>query len=313
MGTQERNTMNTHTRYLLVLALAGLVIGGCSSDEAPLPPANGRIPVAQQLTNSDDVFEANPIYSPDGNWILFESDAAGNRDLWRLPATGGTPEQLTTDPAFDSSPYWSPDGGSVVFESERSGGKHIWILDLVTPGAVPVALTSGDGDDGSPAWSPDGTYVVYESNREKTGGSDLWLSPVAGGPALRVTNTPAGVYHRTADWSPDSAQLVFESDRENAQPALFTMDATGGVVRRITPLSGYEGHPAWSPNGAEIAYESTATGTMEIHVVTATGGDPFRVTYAGGFWPRWSPAGDRIVYAVFGDPEPNLWTVQVDR
>ena len=80
----------------------------------------------------------------------------------------------------------------------------------------------------------------------------------------------------------------------------------------ITPSFGYEGHPAWSPDGEEIVFESTMTGVMEIFVIPAAGGEPFQVTAGGGYWPRWSPAGDFIVYAVFGDSEPNIWIVEVD-
>lgn len=297
---------------LTLLALLGLAVAGCSNDGSSPAVDAGRIPVARQLTTNDNIFEANPIYSPDGNWILFESDAAGNRDIWRLPVAGGDPEQLTTDPGFDSSPYWSPDGRQITFESDRSGHKHIWTLDIATPGAVPVAVTSGDFDDGSPAWSPDGSRIVFESNRARSRGTDLWVSPATGGQALRLTETPAGVYNRTADWSPDGTELVFESNRDQDAPALFTMSALGGLARRITPINGYEGHPAWSPDGLQIAYESSADGTMEIYVIAATGGEAFRVTNNGGFWPRWAPDNSAIVYAVYGNPEPNLWSVQAD-
>ncbi len=306
--------MRSTLRTFMAVGLLGLSLTGCSSDgEVQAPDNSGRVTVAQQLTTNDDVFEANPIYSPDGAWILFESDAAGNRDIWRMAASGGTAEPLTTHPAFDSSPYWAPDGNSIVFESERNGTKDIFTLDVSTPGAQPVAITDGDGDDGSPAWSPDGTRIVYESNRAKSGGTDLWVSPATGGQALRVTETPASVYHRTADWSPDGTQLVFESNRDEDQPALYTMSALGGVTRRLTPLAGYEGHPAWSPDGTEIVFEATTTGTMEIYVMAVTGGDAFAVTNAGGSWPRWTPGGTGVVYAVYGDPEPNLWTVQIER
>ena len=291
--------------------LFSLLLAGCS-DEGTLPPLdNRRIPVVRQLTAQDDVFEANPIFSPDGTWILFESDAAGNRDIWRLPAGGGTAEQLTTDTAFDTSPFWSPDGHQIVFESDRGGFKHIFTLDLLTPGAAPVAVTSGNWDYGSPAWSPDGTRIVYESNRAKNGGSDLWVSPATGGEALRVTATSADVYHASADWSPDGTEVVFESNREGST-ALYVMSALGGVTRRITQTNGYQGHPAWSPGGSQIAFESLASGTMEIYVIAPTGGDAFRVTSAGGYWPRWAPDGSAIVYGVYGDLEPNIWTVEVD-
>ncbi|MEN8007641.1 MAG: hypothetical protein ABFS42_11540 [Candidatus Krumholzibacteriota bacterium] len=296
--------------FIITIFVMGL--SGCANEEPAVPVKADRVPQVMQLTGNHDVFEANPIYSPDGNWILFESDVTGNRDLWLIPATGGEPRQLTFDKGFDSAPFWSPDGKRIVFESERSGFKNIWIIDPDAPAADPVALTSGVWEDADPVWSPDGEWIAYESNRAKDGGTDLWMSPVAGGPAKRLTTTGAGVYIRTADWSPDGTRLVCESNLENASSALYVLAVEGGSLTRITPENGYEGHPAWSPDGEEIAYESAQSGIMEIHVIPAAGGAPFQVTTGGGFWPRWSPGGDYIVFCVFGDPEPNIWVVEVD-
>lgn len=287
-------------------------MAGCSSDEGVAPVKSGRNPVITQLTDNDGVFEGNPVYSPDGQWILFESEAAGNMDIWMIASSGGETFQFTTDPGFDTTPFWSPDGRRFCFESDRSGSKNIYVFDLDDPGAGPVAVTTGDWNHGSPCWSRDGLWIVYESNRDKEGGSDLWISPTGGGEAVRLTTTGDETYHRTADFSPDSSQLVFESNREAGQSALFTMPVTGGNPLRITSHAGYEGHPAWSPDGEEIVYEGSGSGAMEIYVVGSYGGTPLQVSDNGGFWPRWSPDGTMIVFGVFGDPEPNLWTMEVD-
>ena len=80
--------MNMHLmRGAALLLLAG-TLAGCSGDDAPVAADAPRLPDAVQLTTNDDVFEANPIYSPDGQWILFEAEVDGNRDLWRMPAPG---------------------------------------------------------------------------------------------------------------------------------------------------------------------------------------------------------------------------------
>lgn len=303
--------LRTPTGLIITVGVALMLLGGCSGVDSSAPGSTDKAPAVTQLTANDTVFEANPIISPDGQWLLFESEASGNRDIWRMPIGGGPAEQLTVAEAFDSSPFWSPDGLSMVFESDRSGFSNIWILDLVTPGAEPVPVTAGAWADGSPAWSPDGSWIAYESNRDKSGGSDLWLSPVAGGEAVRLTTTGPEIYHRTADWSPAAGHLVFESNRSGLAPALFTLEVATGDLNRITPEFGYEGHPAWSPDGDTIAYESTVTGAMEIHLVPAVGGPSSQVTVAGGFWPRWSPDGRLIVFGVYGDPEPNLWSVEL--
>ena len=149
---------------LLMIALSVLILSGCESETPGVPVKSDRAPVLTQLTSNNEVFEANPMYSPDGAWILFESDVTGNRDIWRIPATGGEAQQLTSYEGFDTAPFWAPDGTRVVFESDRSGFKNIWILEVGSPQNEPKQQTTGPGDDGDPVWSPAGTgYAPWAS------------------------------------------------------------------------------------------------------------------------------------------------------
>src|SRR5215469_6643279 len=61
-----------------------------------------------------------PRFSPDGKWIAFSSDRNGNLDVFIVPATGGTPKQLTFHSADDGVLGWTPDSKSVLFASNRA-------------------------------------------------------------------------------------------------------------------------------------------------------------------------------------------------
>src|SRR5690349_6817368 len=61
----------------------------------------------------------NPHFSPDGKWIAFSGEYAGNTDVYVLPAEGGEPKRLTWHPGTDTVQGWTPDGKSVLFSSSR--------------------------------------------------------------------------------------------------------------------------------------------------------------------------------------------------
>jgi eukaryotic-like serine/threonine-protein kinase len=66
--------------------------------------------------------QTDVTFSPDGRFIAYSSDRAGNFDIWVQPVAGGDPVQVTKSPSQDTQPDWSPDGSMIVFRSNRSSG-----------------------------------------------------------------------------------------------------------------------------------------------------------------------------------------------
>ena len=77
--------------------------------------------------------EYSPLFSADGQWIVFTKDQSGQADIFRVHSDGTGMEQLTDDPAFDDRGMPSPDGKTLAFVSTRHGGTaNIWLMDLAT-------------------------------------------------------------------------------------------------------------------------------------------------------------------------------------
>ena len=78
-------------------------------------PVDQRFP-PRQLTNSS-ARDSNPRWSPDGRWILFESNRSGSNQLWAISSAGGEARQLTAISTGASTGIWSPDGKQIAFVS----------------------------------------------------------------------------------------------------------------------------------------------------------------------------------------------------
>src|SRR6185436_10504413 len=62
----------------------------------------------KQLT-ADTFIDRQPTVSPDGRYIVFQSNRAGGRNLWRIDADGTNPKQLTDGSYVDEYPVCSVD------------------------------------------------------------------------------------------------------------------------------------------------------------------------------------------------------------
>ena len=100
----------------------------------------------------------NPHFSPDGKWLAFSAEYAGNNDVYVVPSEGGEPKRLTWHPGPDLVEGWTPDGKSILFSSTRatwapSAAPRFWTVPL--EGGVEEALPLPRGYQGK--ISPDGS------------------------------------------------------------------------------------------------------------------------------------------------------------
>lgn len=130
-----------------------------------------------ELTQGRPDFE--PRWSPDGRFITYTHVDTTTQDVqvFRIPAEGGEPVQLTT--AGVCCARWSPQGDQVLFAGPYGfwtmgpDGSNAAALESVPPGAY--------GD-----WSPDGTQLLIE--RALDGTTQIWRVPLDGGAPVQLTS-----------------------------------------------------------------------------------------------------------------------------
>ncbi|MCJ7872330.1 hypothetical protein [Phaeobacter sp. J2-8] len=111
-----------------------------------------------------------PDYTPDGNWIWFNSDRSGDMALWRMRPDGSDAEQMTTDDTVDWFPHPSPDGAHVCYLAYPPGTEgHPFGCDVelrLMPAAGGASKTllkfyGGQGTINVPNWSPDSRQFAF--------------------------------------------------------------------------------------------------------------------------------------------------------
>jgi Tol biopolymer transport system component len=129
----------------------------------------------RQLTSSPgDKFTG--VKSPDGRWVAFNSNAGGSIQVWRMPASGGKEERLTTGDERMRHLFWSPDSRWIYVQPSH---RNVWRLPAAGGPLQQVTRLPESGlyiDE--PSLSPDGRSLVYV---RATGGSSLWLLTLGGG------------------------------------------------------------------------------------------------------------------------------------
>jgi dipeptidyl aminopeptidase/acylaminoacyl peptidase len=190
---------------------------------------------------------------------------------------------------------------------------------VVNPDGTGLANLTNDGTeymDFSPVFSPDGTKIAFERYRYGKKNTEIYVMNTDGTGLVRLTNHPA--YDGGPAFSPSGTKIAFSSNRDRFDPVsdrfgpadIYTMNADGSGVKRLTELGNLEGNPTWSPDGEKIAYTAYfgphERGGFEIFIVDADGTEqPINLTgealgespgWGDDMEAAWSPDGKRIGY-----------------
>lgn len=177
-----------------------------------------------------------------------------------------------------------------------------------------VSLTSDGGNDTDPQSAAG--RIVFTSDRD--GNAEIYIADLAGATQQRVTNS--GATDRQPTLNPSGSEIVFTSNLTGIDHLyMVAAPALGDTEYPVSaPLptgdSAYapESSPSWSPDGLQIAFVSTRTGTSQVFVVPAAGGDATQVTHeaAGAFSPTWTADSHAVVY-VTGAGLPSIRRVTI--
>jgi len=210
-------------------------------------PVSGDAPV-RWLTHGTST-DRQPVYSPDGKWILFSSDRSGQLDLWMISKETGALRRVTDDAAQDWDPSFSPDGRRILWSSDRTGRFEIWTSAVDGTGAQ--LLSRGGLEAENPVLTPDGSTLLWGSLHR--GQEGIWRSRSDGSGAEILAR---GLTLQLPEVSPDGRFVAFRVGFGAGQRAVRVVRiADGAEVFAISfgvvdASAGAEvGRLRWMPDG----------------------------------------------------------------
>jgi Tol biopolymer transport system component len=210
---------------------------------------------SRQLTNDAFIDHAATV-TPDGRYIVFQSNRSGARNIWRIDLDGSNPTQLTQGSYDDASPVCSPDGRFVVFSSQRSGKWAIWKVGI--DGTNPVQLS--DRVAQLPTISPDGKLIAYFYTDETVNNQPkLGMIPVEGGEPVQTIDLRRSVQPIAFAWMPDGRSVAY-LDNSSGILNVWSQPLDGSAPKQLTNFkSQFVYSFAISRDGKIAAYRWSAT------------------------------------------------------
>ncbi len=239
-------------------------------------------------------------FHPDGNLLIFQSEREeGNPfyQMYLLDLLSGETARVSPGTGKTTCGFFQPGTGRIIFASThadpessaqqkaelefRASGKqrrYAWDYDAAMDiwsanqdGTQLVNLTHAPGYDAEGAFSPDGKKIVFCSLR-------------AAFPLEKLPTDAKARYDKDPAWFGD----------------IYTMNADGSDVRRLTDAPGYDGGPFFSPDGGRIVWRHFDESGMiaDVWTMKTDGSDKRRVTdFKAMSWaPFFHPSGKYLIF-----------------
>ena len=158
------------------------------------------------------VQNSNPVWSPDGKWIVYNADRNGHAVFCRKLSDGsGAEEILYTEDQVVLATDWSRDGKYIFFNRGPIGVQEIWALPLEGE-RKPFVVVPHSPNTGTAFGhlSPDGRWLAYMSN--ESGMFQAYVTGFGGTQGKWQVSVNGGT---RPSWSKDGKQLYFMDQTYN--------------------------------------------------------------------------------------------------
>jgi dipeptidyl aminopeptidase/acylaminoacyl peptidase len=232
--------------------------GGNEQWDIFVVPADGGEPV--NLTNSPDIREKQPLWSPDGSKIAvnYKSKASAAYDIAILDWATRKLTPLTHESNADrswSSVAWSPDGKTIYANriQGNNAAADVYAVDVVSSGKI-TSLTAGNDKaiNLATSLSSDGHTLLLTSDA-RNGYENVALLDIATKNLTWLTDTKWQA--EAADFSPTGKSLTYTLNVDGIEDA-YLFDLATRRAEKVPLASGlnyFPGHPtSFSPSGGRI-------------------------------------------------------------
>jgi Tol biopolymer transport system component/predicted Ser/Thr protein kinase len=208
-----------------------------------------------------------PSWSPDGRTLAYESDQAGNLDIWVTQV--GFPQAVnrTADsPDDDFHPNWSPDGQWIALFSRREGSGYFIMPAVGGKARKVVPWRAGDSYPTTPQWSPDSKQLAYA--RDQRLAPWIEILAIADGQERKVPLPSRPRNNAVVDlsWSPDGRWFAYERAISPiaATSELWLTRASDGESIQLTDGTTLVWSPTWLPDSRRLCFISDRGGTLDL-------------------------------------------------
>jgi eukaryotic-like serine/threonine-protein kinase len=224
-------------------------------------------------------FDLDPVWSPDGGRIVFQSNRNGVYDIYQKLASGAKDEELLLEPGEAKLPRsWSRDGRFLLYELSDAKTKKtdLWVLPLGGD-KKPFPFLQADFNNLEGLFSPDGRFVAYVS--DESGRNEIYVRTFSAEAAAAtldaggkwLVSTGGGVEPR---WSRDGKELYYLAPEGKVMNVEI---ATNPEFRAGVPKALFQTPPS-AISTSDSSWDLTPDGKRFLFAVpTEQGAAPFTV------------------------------------
>ncbi len=220
-------------------------------------PSSGGLAV--RITTTEG-FEGLPVWSRDGKWIAFVSDASGSSEIYVIPSDGSAPPgRITYHPASEYPLMFDDSGEYIYFSSSMydfsggvykisiDGGNPVKVFDFVVNELFEIDQNRFLLERGNELW--------YRKGYRGPANREIWMYDLCKGEFVRLTKND--LRDSKPMYSRKTGKVYFLSNRSNnGITNLFSMNLDGSDVTQLTRFEEEINWASISWDGSKIVLES---------------------------------------------------------